>query len=107
MNNKTERLNEILGDKEFLEANKNLDDFESVFEVVHAIDTEISREELSEYLELISIHMGNGEILEENLEGVVGGGGLTLSVALTLIGSCYAAGYAIGEFIYNWKTRKR
>lgn len=105
MNSKTERLNEIFGNPEFLEAHKDLDNFDAIYKAVLECDSDISREELTEYLELISKNMDNGEISEADLEDVAGGGILAVAAGIAgvcaAISGCYKVGTGIGKFIYN------
>lgn len=102
--NKTEKLNELFGSAEFLEANKDLDNLEAVYEATLAYIPDLSKEELSAYLELISKNMDTGEISEEDLENVAGGGILAVAAGIAgvcaAISGCYKVGTGIGKFIY-------
>lgn len=95
--NAVERLNTIFNDRNFLEINKDLDNFESVYAAVTVRDSEITRDELQDYLVHISekMHGQDAELSEDQLEEVAGG------AAWEIILGCYGLGYGLGNFIYN------
>ena len=107
--NKTEKLNELFASAEFLEANKDLNNLEDVYEATRALIPDLSKEELSAYLENVSMNMQNGEVSEEDLENVAGGGILAVAGGIAAvcgaIRGCYAVGTGIGKFIYNISHR--
>lgn len=101
-----EKLNAIFGNPEFVNANKDKDNFDAVYAAVIACDSTVSREDLQAYLEEISagMHSGEDELSEQDLANVAGGG-IGAAGVIALLGACYKLGEGLGKFIYNVSHR--
>ena len=95
--------------KEFLEANKHLDNMDDIYVVAVKEDASITREEFDDFITKVSEAIDiseNGEIDESALDSVFDGdGGITFEVFTCLTGICYRGGEAIGRAIYYWRHR--
>ena len=105
-----ERLGEIFSDQAFLDANQDLDNFDSVYNAVVIRDASITKAECQEFITLLSERMHADELSEDDLEDVAGGVivtitalGVAKAVALAAgaCGACYVGGTAFGKFLYN------
>ena len=101
MNTTNTRLNAIFSDRAFLEVNKDLHDFDSIYAAVVARESGITRDELSMYLSNISKYLDEGseELSEEQLEDVAGGSWEIAAAVVTCVSFAYHAGYEIGKWI--------
>jgi len=106
--NATEKLNQLFSNDEFIKANKDLDNMDAIYAAVLSYDSTITKDELSLYLTEVSKLMGkanDGELSEEDLADVAGGGGITFFTVISALGGCYKLGEGLGKFIYNLTHR--
>lgn len=101
-----ERLNELFVNPEFLEKNADRGTVDEIFEAVSAEIPEITKKELEDYLITVSKAMSTGEVSENDLDNVAGGGITFLGACAAIYGVgcalsvCYKGGKAIGQGIY-------
>ena len=105
-----DRLNKLFSDKAFLEANKDKVTLDEIHGAVVAVEPDITKEELDQYLLQVSEAMaGQTELSADELDNVAGGAVVTLSIGLAagIIAGAYGVGLAIGEGIAHWRNRKK
>lgn len=104
-------LNKLFSDKAFLEANKDRVTLDEIYEAVVAVEPNVTKEELDQYLLQVSEAVAvqnQSELSENDLDGVAGGAvALTFTLVAGIIGGAYAAGLAIGEGIAHYKNNKK
>lgn len=91
-----DRLGELFCNEEFLQKNADKETVDEIYEAVVAEMPDVSKEEVENFLINVSKTMDVGEISEEELDNVAGGG-------LTWLGVCagiYATGQAL-SFLYK------
>jgi len=96
------RLNAIFCDRSFIEANKDLDNVDSIYAAVKARDSEITYDEFIDYISRVSDYMNatDAELSEDQLADVAGGIGW--EGALAILSFCYGVGNALGTTVRNW-----
>lgn len=109
MDNIKERLIAILSDEAFYEEYKDLQESGDIISAIQSKVPEATVEEIDQFLTYISeqLQNENGELKEADLENVVGGFAITLTVGgvITAVKCCAAAGALIGAAVWYWKHR--
>lgn len=108
--NTVERLHKLFANKDFLDANKDKETLDEIYEAVIALEPTVTKEELDQYLLRVSELMasqGAAELSAEDLEQVAGGSIIvTWGMVCGIIGGTYAVCSAIGQAIAHWHNRR-
>lgn len=110
MNNITEKIAAVLNEQSFYDENKDLGNPAEIIEAIQSKVPEATSEDIDLFLTRISeqIQRENGELMEDDLDEVAGGFGITITVAgvVTAVKIAAAAGTVIGGALWYWKHRK-